>query len=51
MRMLLLMLHFTKDDNVVVQVSLFVGWLLNVPAICESISGTDLLIQFYVLPH
>ena len=30
---------------------LFVGWLLNVPAICECISGTDLLRQFYVLPH
>ena len=31
--------------------SLFVGWLLNVPATCECISGTDLLRQFYVLPH
>ena len=30
---------------------LFVGWLLNVPATCECISGTDLLRQFYVLPH
>ena len=30
---------------------LFVCWLLNVPAICECISGTDLLRQFYVLPH
>ena len=29
----------------------FVGWLLNVPATCECISGTDLLRQFYVLPH
>ena len=28
-----------------------VGWLLNVPATCECISGTDLLGQFYVLPH
>ena len=31
------------------------GWLLacllNVPAICKCISGTDLLRQFYVLPH
>ena len=27
------------------------GWLLNVPATCECISGTDLLRQFYVLPH
>ena len=31
--------------------SLFVGWLLNIPATCECISGTDLLTQFYVLPH
>ena len=29
----------------------FVCWLLNVPATCECISGTDLLRQFYVLPH
>ena len=28
-----------------------VGWLLNVPATCECISGTDLLGQLYVLPH
>ena len=28
---------------------LFVGWLLNVPATCECISGTDLLRQFYLL--
>ena len=26
-------------------------WLLNVPATCECISGTDLLRQFHVLPH
>ena len=32
-------------------VCLFVGWLLNVPATRECISGTDLLGQFYVLPH
>ena len=32
-------------------VGLFVGWLLNVPATCECISGTDLLRQFYMLPH
>ena len=25
---------------------MFVGWLLNVPATCECISGTDLLRQF-----
>ena len=31
--------------------SLFVGWLLNVPATGECISGTDLHRQFYVLPH
>ena len=30
---------------------LFVCWLLNVPATCECISGTDLLRQFYVLLH
>ena len=36
-----------RDYNV----CLFVGWLLNVPATCECISGTDLLRQFYVLPH
>ena len=29
----------------------FVGWLLNVPAAVWCISGTDLLRQFYVLPH
>ena len=31
--------------------ALFVCWLLNVPATCKCISGTDLLRQFYVLPH
>ena len=30
---------------------LFVFWLLNVPATCKCISGTNLLRQFYVLPH
>ena len=30
---------------------LFVCWLFNVSATCECISGTDLLRQFYVLPH
>ena len=29
----------------------FVCWLLNVPATCLCISGTDLHRQFYVLPH
>ena len=33
------------------RVCLFVGWLLNIPATCVCISGTDLLRQFYVLPH
>ena len=28
-----------------------IGWLLNVPSTCWCISGTDLLRQFYVLPH
>ena len=28
-----------------------VGWLLNVPATCQCISGTDLHRQFYVLTH
>ena len=32
-------------------VCLLVGWLLNVPATCECISGTDLLRQLHVLPH
>ena len=31
--------------------NLFVGWLLNVLATGECISGTDLHRQFYVLPH
>ena len=31
--------------------NLFVCWLLNVPATCQCISGTDLHRQFYVLPH
>ena len=30
---------------------LFVGWLLNVPATGECISGKELLRQFYALPH
>ena len=28
-----------------------VGWLLNVPATSECVSGTDLLRRFYVPPH
>ena len=35
----------------VVVVVVVVGWLLNVPATCECISGSDLLRQVYVLPH
>ena len=31
--------------------AVIVCWLLNVPATCECISGTDLLRQLYVLPH
>ena len=31
--------------------NIVVCWLLNDPATCECISGTDLLRQFYVLPH
>ena len=30
---------------------MFVGWLFNVPATRECISGTGLLTQFEVLPH
>ena len=30
---------------------MFVGWLLNIPATCQCISGTELLRQFYVLPQ
>ena len=40
-----------QRHRLVGQEVLFVGWLLNVPATCECISGTDLLRQFYVLPH
>ena len=38
--------HFDKTGW-----QMFVCWLLNVPATGECISGTDLLRQFYVLPH
>ena len=34
----------TGADKLIV--CLFVGWLLNVPATCECISGTDLHRQF-----
>ena len=33
------------------RVVVVVCWLLNVPVTCQCISGTDLLRQFYVLPH
>ena len=41
----------TVDFSSVLPAGLFVSWLLNVPATCECISGTDLLRQCYVLPH
>ena len=40
-----------EDKKEVEEVCLFVCWLLIVPATCECVSGTDLLRQFYVLPH
>ena len=40
--------EWTQEQNTD---SWLVGWLLNVPATCECISGTDLHRQFYVLPH
>ena len=40
-----------KEEEEEVEFVLFVGWLLNIPATCECISGTDLRRQFYVLPH
>ena len=46
--------HDTDDDNdgnEEEKMMMVVGWLLNVPATCECISGMDLLRQFYVLPH
>ena len=39
-----------REDTKLLQ-ERFVCWLLNVPATCECISGTDLLRQVYVLPH
>ena len=32
-------------------VGVVVYWLLNIPATCKGILGTDLLRQFYMLPH
>ena len=45
--------RWSESKRISVRRSLFcfVGWLLNVPATCECISGTDLHRQFYVLPH
>ena len=40
-----------KIVDLVVAGMVFAGWLLNVPVTCERISGTNLLRQFYVLPH
>ena len=49
-------IYLDYDSNMVLVVTpdnskSSVGWLLNVPATCECISGTDLLRQLYVLPH
>ena len=41
----------TRPLNIQQCNAVVVGWLLNVPATCECISGTDLLRQFYALPH
>ena len=38
-----LYVHLSRHQRGVAMVGLFVGWLLNVPAKCECISGTDLL--------
>ena len=43
--------NYAEDVTVPAELGLFVCWLLNVPATCECISGTDLHRQFYVLPH
>ena len=39
------------NKDVESEVCLLVGCLINVPATCECISGTDLLRKVYVLPH
>ena len=41
----------SSNSSKVMEVLFVVCWLLNVPATCESILGTDLLRQFYLLPH
>ena len=43
--------HTERHNSRFFGYSLFVCWLLNVPATCECISGTNLHRQFYVLPH
>ena len=43
--------HGWAGECIFTSLWLFVCWLLNVPATCKCISGTDLLRQFYVLPH
>ena len=40
-----------KEEEEAEEECLFVGSLLNVPATCKCISGTDLHRQFYVLTH
>ena len=44
-----LLFAFIREPYLTLHV--YVGWLLDVPATCECTSGTDLLRQFYVLPH
>ena len=46
-------LRDASDQMIVhaIMLSWLAGWLLNVPATCECISGTDLHRQFYMLPH
>ena len=45
------MLVYLRDTSAQTSLRCFVGWLLIVPATSSCISGTDLLRQFYVLPH
>ena len=40
-----------EDDTPLVHNHVVVCWLLNVLTTCKCISGTDLLRQFYMLPH
>ena len=44
-------IHVLEHRTASIVSDLLVGWLLNVPATCECISGTDLHRQVYVLPH